>query len=75
MEDVRQLMELNFFALLGMIQLVAPHMRDRRSGTIVNVGSIGGKIPLPWMTLYSAIEVRRDGRSPRACAWNCAAMA
>src|ERR1022692_2342111 len=54
MEDVRQLMELNFFALLGMIQLVAPHMRNRRSGTIVNVSSIGGKIPLPWATLYSA---------------------
>jgi short-subunit dehydrogenase len=53
-EDVRQLMELNFFALLGMIQLVAPHMRQRRSGTIVNVGSIAGKMPLPWMTLYSA---------------------
>jgi short-subunit dehydrogenase len=47
-------MELNFFALLGMIQLVAPHMRQRRTGTIVNVGSIAGKIPLPWMTLYSA---------------------
>jgi short-subunit dehydrogenase len=54
MEDVRQLMELNFFALLGMIQLVAPHMRKQRSGTIVNVSSIGGKMPLPWATLYSA---------------------
>jgi short-subunit dehydrogenase len=54
MEDVRQLMELNFFALLGMIQLVAPYMRNRRSGMIVNVSSIGGKMPLPWATLYSA---------------------
>jgi short-subunit dehydrogenase len=54
MEHARQMMELNFFALLGMIQLVTPHMRNRGSGTIVNVSSIGGKIPLPWMTLYSA---------------------
>ena len=54
MEHVRYLMELNFFALVGMIQLVAPHMRARRSGMIVNVGSIAGKIPLPWLTLYSA---------------------
>ena len=53
-DDIRHLMELNFFALLGMIQLVAPHMRNRRSGTIVNVSSIGGKMPLPWATLYSA---------------------
>jgi short-subunit dehydrogenase len=61
MEDARHLMELNFFALLGMIQLVTPHMRDRRSGTIVNVSSIGGKIPLPWMTLYSASKYAVTG--------------
>lgn len=54
MDDVRQLMELNFFALLGMIQLVTPQMRTRHSGMIVNVSSIGGKMPLPWATLYSA---------------------
>jgi short-subunit dehydrogenase len=67
-------MELNYFALLGMIQLVAPHMRARRSGTIVNVGSIAGKMPLPWMTVYCAskyavgalteglrMELRADG--------------
>jgi len=72
--EVRRLMELNFFAVLGMIRLVTPHMRARRGGTIVNVGSIGGKIVLPWLTVYSAskfavgalteglrMELRRDG--------------
>ncbi len=54
MEDVRALMELNYFALLGMVQQVVPHMRARRSGMVVNVGSIAGKLSLPWMTLYSA---------------------
>ena len=54
MERTRSLMELNFFALLGMIQLVTPHMRARRSGTIVNVGSIAGMMTLPWLTTYSA---------------------
>ena len=52
--DARRLMELNFFALLGLTQLVVPHMQSRRSGMIVNVGSIGGKVVLPWMTVYSA---------------------
>jgi short-subunit dehydrogenase len=74
MDEVRWLMELNFFAPLALIQLVAPHMRARRSGMIVNVGSVAGKVPLPWMTLYSAskyalgaltealrMELRRDG--------------
>jgi short-subunit dehydrogenase len=54
MEDVRWLMELNFFAPLALAQLVLPHMRAQRSGMIVNVGSVAGKMPLPWMTLYSA---------------------
>jgi short-subunit dehydrogenase len=74
MDEVRRLMELNFFALLGMTQLVVPHMRERRAGMIVNVGSIAGKVPLPWLTLYSAskfavgaftegmrMELKRDG--------------
>jgi short-subunit dehydrogenase len=73
-EETRRMMELNYFALLGMLQLAVPHMRARRSGTIVNVGSIGGKVTLPWMTLYSStkfavgslteglrMELRRDG--------------
>jgi short-subunit dehydrogenase len=72
-EQARTLMELNFFALLEMTQLVVPHMRARRSGMIVNVGSIAGKLTLPWMTLYSVskfavgalteglrMELRRD---------------
>ena len=75
MEDARRLMELNFFAPLAMVQLVAPHMRARGGGgAIVNVSSIGGKMTLPWATLYSAskyalgslteglrMELRRDG--------------
>ena len=74
MEDVRYLMELNFFAPLAMTQLVVPTMRARRSGMIVNVGSIAGKVPLPWMSIYTVskyalgaltdcqrMELKRDG--------------
>ncbi len=53
MEEARHLMELNFFAPLALTQLVVPQMRERRTGLIVNVGSIAGKVALPWMTLYS----------------------
>jgi short-subunit dehydrogenase len=51
---VRQMFELNLFSVLGMIQLVVPHMRERKRGMIVNVGSVTGKVTLPWFTLYSA---------------------
>ena len=74
LEEARWLMELNFFAVLGLTQLVMPRMRARRSGLIVNVSSVAGKVPLPWMTLYSSskyalgalteglgMELRRDG--------------
>jgi short-subunit dehydrogenase len=53
MPEARQLFELNLFAPLALAQLVAPHMRERRQGTIVNVSSIAGKVTLPWFTLYS----------------------
>jgi len=74
MSEVRKMYELNLFAALGMIQLVTPHMRARSSGFIVNVGSIAGKVTLPWLTLYSAskyalgsltdglrMELKKDG--------------
>ena len=74
LDEARHLMELNFFAPLALTQLVVPHMRQRRAGLIVNVGSIGGKVVLPWLTIYCAtkfalgaltegqrMELRRDG--------------
>ena len=72
--EVRRMFEVNFFALLEMIQLVTPGMRRARQGMIVNIGSIAGKVTLPWFTLYSAskyaigsltdglrMELKRDG--------------
>ena len=35
MEEVRYLMEVNFFGLLGLTQLVVPHMRSRAGGMVV----------------------------------------
>ena len=54
LEKVRELFDLNLFAALAMIQLVVPMMRRQRSGSIVNVSSIAGKMTLPWFTMYSA---------------------
>jgi short-subunit dehydrogenase len=55
-DDVRAMVEVNFFAALAMTQLVVPQMRARRSGMIVNVGSIAGRVTLPWLSLYSATK-------------------
>lgn len=56
MPETRRLFELNLFAPLALIQLVVPHMQQRRTGAIVNVGSIAGKVTLPWFTLYSVTK-------------------
>jgi short-subunit dehydrogenase len=54
LDQARDMFELNLMAPLDLIQQVVPHMKSRRSGAIVNVSSIAGKITLPWFTLYSA---------------------
>lgn len=54
--QVREMFELNVFALMSLTQLVVPHMRAQRSGMVVNVGSIAGKVALPWLTTYSATK-------------------
>jgi short-subunit dehydrogenase len=53
-EDARRLWELNFFVPLDLVQRSVVFMKQQRSGVIVNVGSIAGKMTLPWFTLYSA---------------------
>jgi short-subunit dehydrogenase len=58
MNQVRQMFELNVFALLELTQLAVTGvntggMKQRGTGTIVNVSSIGGKVPLAWFTAYS----------------------
>lgn len=53
MDDARGLFELNLLAPLALTQLVVAGMRARGRGAIVNLSSIGGKLTLPWFTLYS----------------------
>jgi NAD(P)-dependent dehydrogenase (short-subunit alcohol dehydrogenase family) len=52
--DFRAAMETNYFGALRCIQAVIPHMRERRSGCIVNVTSVAGKISNPPLTAYCA---------------------
>lgn len=56
MASTRYMFELNFFAPLEFTQLVVPEMRKQGGGAIVNVGSVAGKVSMPWFTLYSATK-------------------
>jgi NAD(P)-dependent dehydrogenase (short-subunit alcohol dehydrogenase family) len=47
LDEARRQFEVNVFGAMRLTQLVLPHMRQQRSGTIVNVSSMGGKIYSP----------------------------
>ncbi len=49
-----QAMQVNFFGAVHTIQAALPAMQERRSGSIVNIASIGGKIGVPHMLPYVA---------------------
>jgi NAD(P)-dependent dehydrogenase (short-subunit alcohol dehydrogenase family) len=63
LEDVRAAMETNYFGALRSIRQVAPHMRERRSGCIVNVTSVAGKIACSSLTAYAASKFALEALS------------
>jgi NAD(P)-dependent dehydrogenase (short-subunit alcohol dehydrogenase family) len=50
----RAVMETNYFGALRCIQTLVPHMRQRRSGCIINVSSVAGRIASAPLTSYMA---------------------
>ena len=54
LSDVRDMFETNVFGLARMVQAVAPQMRERGGGTIVNLSSIAGIVAPPLGGYYAA---------------------
>ena len=74
MPAFREMFETNFFGAVLAMQAVIPIMRQQGGGTIINMSSVAGHLPLPFHATYSAtkfalnalgkgagIELRKDG--------------
>ena len=61
--DIRQLFDTNVFGAVDMIKAVLPGMRANRSGSILNISSIGARITPAGSGYYSATKAALEGLS------------
>ncbi len=62
-EQARSIFDTNFFGIVRMTSAVVPHMRRQGSGRILNIGSVLGFFPAPYMALYAATKHALEGYS------------
>ena len=62
-EVIRQVFETNTFGVMAVNRAIAPHMRERGSGTIINVTSSVGIAPMPLVAAYTASKYAIEGFS------------
>jgi NAD(P)-dependent dehydrogenase (short-subunit alcohol dehydrogenase family) len=63
LDHLRGLMETMFFGPVALVQAVLPHMRERRSGAIVQMSSMGGQTAFPGFGAYCAAKFALEGLS------------
>jgi NAD(P)-dependent dehydrogenase (short-subunit alcohol dehydrogenase family) len=63
LDDFRKQFETNFFSIVKIIQEVSPIMRNQKSGIIVNISSVVGKIGLPGSPAYISTKFALEGFS------------
>ena len=56
MAACREMFETNLFGAVAAMQAVIPVMRQQGGGTIINISSVAGHVPLPFHAAYSATK-------------------
>jgi NADP-dependent 3-hydroxy acid dehydrogenase YdfG len=62
-EQIRQLFEVNVFGVQRVLRATLPVLRAKRRGLVINVGSILGRITLPFFGLYGASKYAVEAMS------------
>ncbi len=61
--QAQQMFDANVFGVMRMVQAVAPHMRRQKSGRIINISSVVGKLVTPANGTYSATKFALEALS------------
>lgn len=62
-EDIRRQFETNVFGALDLTRAVLPHLRQQRSGHIINFSSVGGFVSFPGSGIYCSTKFALEGIS------------
>lgn len=62
-EDAKTVFDTNLFGAFRSSKAALPLMREARSGMIINIGSIGGQVPLPFRGVYCSSKAALEGIS------------
>lgn len=54
--QAQSIFDTNFYGIIRMTRAVVPQMRQQGAGRIINIGSVLGFLPVPYMALYSATK-------------------
>src|SRR5262245_20846752 len=60
-EGARDQFETNFFGVVRVVKAVMPFMRQQKHGHIINVSSLAGLSPIPFLGIYSAGKFALEG--------------
>jgi NAD(P)-dependent dehydrogenase (short-subunit alcohol dehydrogenase family) len=60
-EQIRRQFDTNVFGLMNVMRAVLPHLRNQKSGVVVNVASMGGRLVFPLYSLYHATKWAVEG--------------
>jgi short-subunit dehydrogenase len=63
MDEMRAQFETNFFGPVKVMKEVIPIMRNQKNGKIVNITSMGGRIAIPFHSIYRATKFALEGLS------------
>jgi short-subunit dehydrogenase len=61
--QTKSVFEVNFFGVIRMTNAVLPHMRAQGGGRIINVSSVMGLVPAPFMAVYASTKHAIEGYS------------